>query len=58
MVLVDDHSVTYPIVKMYEDKEPPHGIHFDTHIDYAPYIHDLRFSNCHAFATSPRWSTC
>ena len=49
MVLGGDHSVTYPIVKGYEDQEPLHVIHFDAHIDYAPFIHDLRFTNGHAF---------
>ena len=49
VVLGGDHSVTYPIVKGYEDQEPLHVIHFDAHIDYAPFIHDLRFTNVHAF---------
>ena len=49
VVLGGDHSVTYPIVKGFEDEEPLHVIHFDAHIDYAPFIHDLRFTNGHAF---------
>ena len=49
VVLGGDHSVTYPIVKGFEDQEPLHVIHFDAHIDYAPFIHDLRFTNGHAF---------
>ena len=49
VVLGGDHSVTYPIVRGYEDEEPLHVIHFDAHIDYAPFIHDLRFTNVHAF---------
>ena len=49
VVLGGDHSVTYPIVKGYEDEQPLHVIHFDAHIDYAPFIHDLRFTNGHAF---------
>ena len=49
VVLGGDHSVTYPIVKGYEDEEPLHVIHFDAHIDYAPFIHDLRFTNTHTF---------
>ena len=49
VVLGGDHSVTYPIVKGYEDQEPLHVIHFDAHIDYAPFIHDLRFTNTHTF---------
>ncbi len=48
-MLGGDHSVTYPIVKAYEDEDPLHVIHFDAHIDYAPFIHDLRFTNVHAF---------
>ena len=49
VVLGGDHSVTYPIVKGYEGQEPIHVIHFDAHIDYAPFIHDLRFTNTHTF---------
>ena len=49
VVLGGDHSVTYPIVKGFEDEEPLHVIHFDAHLDYAPFIHDLRFTNGHAF---------
>ena len=49
VALGGDHSVTYPIVKAYEDEEPLHVIHFDAHIDYSPFIHDLRFTNVHAF---------
>ena len=49
VALGGDHSVTYPIVKAYEDQEPLHVIHFDAHIDYSPFIHDLRFTNVHAF---------
>jgi agmatinase len=49
IVLGGDHSVTYPIVKGFEDEAPLHIIHFDAHIDYAPFIHDLRFTNGHAF---------
>ena len=49
VVLGGDHSITYPIVRGYEDAEPLHVVHFDAHIDYAPFIHDLRFTNVHAF---------
>jgi len=24
-------------------------VHFDAHIDYSPFVHDLRFTNAHAF---------
>ena len=49
VALGGDHSVTYPIVKGYEDEQPLHVIHFDAHTDYAPFIHDLRFTNGQAF---------
>ena len=49
VALGGDHSVTYPIVRGFEDEAPLHVIHFDAHIDYAPFIHDLRFTNAHAF---------
>ena len=49
VMLGGDHSVTYPVVKGYEDEEPLHVIHLDAHIDYAPFIHDLRFTNFHPF---------
>ena len=47
VVLGGDHSVTYPIVRAYT--EDLHVLHFDAHTDYAPFIHDLRFTNGHAF---------
>lgn len=47
VVLGGDHSITYPIVKAFS--EPLHVVHFDAHSDYAPFIHDLRFTNEHAF---------
>ena len=49
VMLGGDHSVTYPVVRGFEDAEPLHVIHFDAHIDYAPFIHDLRFTNLHPF---------
>ncbi|MXY40250.1 MAG: arginase [Rhodospirillaceae bacterium] len=49
VMLGGDHSVTYPVVRGYEDEAPLHVIHFDAHIDYAPFIHDLRFTNVHPF---------
>ena len=42
-----DHAITYPVVRGF--KEPLHIIHFDAHLDYAPFIHDLRFTNGHPF---------
>lgn len=47
VVLGGDHSITYPVVRGFSD--PIHVVHFDAHIDYAPFIHDLRFTNGHAF---------
>ena len=44
-----DHSVTYPVVRGFEGEPPLHVLHFDAHIDYAPFIHDLRFTNAHPF---------
>ena len=49
VMLGGDHSVTYPVVRGFEDEAPLHVIHFDAHIDYAPFIHDLRFTNVHPF---------
>jgi agmatinase len=47
VALGGDHSVTYPLVRAFT--ENLHVIHFDAHSDYAPFIHDLRFTNGHAF---------
>lgn len=47
VVIGGDHSITYPVARSYE--EPIHIVHFDAHTDYAPFIHDLRFTNAHAF---------
>jgi agmatinase len=47
VVLGGDHSITYPVVRGFTEKL--HVIHFDAHSDYAPFIHDLRFTNGHAF---------
>ena len=47
VVLGGDHSITYPVVRAFD--QPLHVIHFDAHLDYAPFVHDLRFTNGHAF---------
>lgn len=47
VVIGGDHAITYPVVRAF--KEPLHVIHFDAHMDYAPFVHDLRFTNGHAF---------
>ena len=47
LMLGGDHGVTYPVVKAFT--QPLHVMHFDAHIDYSPFIHDLQFTNGHAF---------
>jgi agmatinase len=47
LVLGGDHSITYPVVRAFDT--PLHVVHFDAHSDYAPFIHDLRFTNQHPF---------
>ncbi len=47
VILGGDHSITYPVVRGFS--EQLHVIHFDAHSDYAPFVHDLRFTNGHAF---------
>ena len=49
VVLGGDHAITYPVVRAFDGHGPLNVIHFDAHIDYAPFIHDLRFTNAHAF---------
>jgi agmatinase len=47
VVMGGDHSITYPVVRAYDT--PLHVIHFDAHLDYSPFVHDLRFTNGHPF---------
>ncbi len=47
IIIGGDHSITYPVARAFT--EPMHIVHFDAHTDYAPFIHDLRFTNGHAF---------
>ena len=47
VVLGGDHSITYPVVRGYS--EPLHVVHFDAHMDYMPFVHDLEYTNAHAF---------
>ncbi|HMK67401.1 MAG TPA: arginase family protein [Stellaceae bacterium] len=47
VVIGGDHSITYPVVRAFTERL--HVIHFDAHIDYSPFVHDLRFTNAHAF---------
>ncbi len=47
IVIGGDHAITFPIVRAFN--EPMHVLHFDAHMDYAPFVHDLRFTNGQAF---------
>ncbi len=47
LVLGGDHAITYPVVRAFDT--PLHVVHFDAHTDYAPFVHDLRFTNQHPF---------
>ena len=49
VVLGGDHAITYPVVRAFDGHGDLSVIHFDAHMDYAPFIHDLRFTNGHAF---------
>jgi len=49
VVLGGDHAITYPVVRAFEGYGDLNVIHFDAHMDYAPFIHDLRFTNGTAF---------
>jgi len=47
VVLGGDHAISFPVVRAFT--EPLHVVHFDAHLDYAPFIHGIEFSNAHAF---------
>jgi agmatinase len=47
LILGGDHSITYPVIRGFDS--PLHVVHFDAHTDYAPFVHDLRFTNQHPF---------
>ncbi len=47
VVLGGDHAISFPIVRAF--REPLHVVHFDAHLDYAPFIHGLEYTNAHAF---------
>ncbi len=49
VVIGGDHAITYGVVRAFPEDKPLWVIHFDAHLDYAPFIHDLRFTNAHAF---------
>lgn len=47
VVLGGDHAISFPVVRAFS--EPLHVVHFDAHIDYAPFRHGFEFTNAHAF---------
>jgi agmatinase len=47
VVLGGDHAITFPVVRAYD--QPLHVVHFDAHIDYAPFLHGYEYTNTHAF---------
>lgn len=47
VVLGGDHAISFPIVRAFTDDL--YVIHFDAHIDYAPFIHGVEMSNSQAF---------
>lgn len=47
VVLGGDHAITYPVVRAY--REGLHVVHFDAHLDYAPFVHGVELTNAHAF---------
>jgi agmatinase len=47
VVIGGDHAISFPIVRAFT--EPLHVVHFDAHLDYAPFIHGLEYTNAHAF---------
>jgi agmatinase len=49
VVLGGDHSITYPIIRAFDDYAPLHILQFDAHMDYAPVAQGLSFTNGHAF---------
>ena len=47
VVIGGDHAISFPIVRAFS--QPLHVVHFDAHLDYAPFIHGLEYTNSHAF---------
>ena len=47
VVLGGDHAISFPVVRAYS--EPLHVVHYDAHLDYAPFMHGYEFTNGHAF---------
>ena len=47
VVLGGDHGITFPVVRAFSD--PIYVVHFDAHLDYAPFTHGMEMTNGHAF---------
>ena len=47
VVLGGDHAISFPVVRAFSN--PLHVVHFDAHIDYAPFMHGFEMTNVHAF---------
>ena len=47
VVLGGDHAISYPVVRAYE--RDLYVVHFDAHLDYAPFVHGTSTTNQHAF---------
>lgn len=47
VVLGGDHAISFPVVRAF--RRPLHVVHFDAHIDYAPFQHGVQYTNAHAF---------
>jgi len=47
VVLGGDHAITYPIVRAYD--RPIHVVQLDAHMDYAPVVRDMHWTNGQAF---------
>lgn len=45
VVLGGDHAISAPVVRAFD--EPLHVVHFDAHIDYAPFRHGFMYTNTH-----------
>jgi agmatinase len=54
VVLGGDHAISFPVVRAFQ--QPLHVVHFDAHLDYAPFIHGLTMTNAHAFRHITRMS--
>ena len=45
VVLGGDHAISFPVVRGI--KKDLHVVHFDAHMDYAPFMHGYEFTNGH-----------